>query len=326
MPRPQNLRKNLSQGWKKLYQFWKWELDRKVDFSHSLLKRVFRDHQTPVVCWSGGKDSTVVLHLVRQYQADIPVIFVDSGVEFPDTLKFVQLLAESWNLNLTIARPKVGEDFWTVGSKYGWPIFGKNIAANVERAIRSKNIRPQMSPLEKILAINKIHISARCAEFLQEKPSKEEEKLLGADVKIVGLRASESRTRVRLWVDHGDYYFVKRYFGRNLGIWKANPIAIWKDEDIWKYHAKFGIPHSTGYDKGYSRNGCWTCAMGVRNGQLKRLRENDSKLFDYLMVRTEMGRELLRAKMLLVKGENLYLEKRDIKLLLKQHPDFLDTM
>jgi len=139
----------MHKGWKELYKYWKWELDRKVEYSHRLLDRILKKHRQPVVCWSGGKDSTVVLHLVRQHKPDISVIYVDSGVEFPETVKFINFLARSWNLNIVVTKPKKDEGFWDIGSKYGWPIFGKNIASNVERAVRTGNIRPQMSLLEK---------------------------------------------------------------------------------------------------------------------------------------------------------------------------------
>lgn len=327
MPRPDSIRKDMHQGWKDLYKYWEWNLDRKVEESHKLLDSVLKKHRQPIVCWSGGKDSTVVLHLVRQHRPDIPVIYVDSGVEFPETVEFVNFLAHSWNLNIVVTKPKKGEEFWNIGSKYGWPIFGKNIASNVERAIRSGNMRPQMSLLEKKLAENKVRISAKCSEFIQEKPSKEVEKLLQADVKMLGLTAAESRARVRLWVDHGDYYFVKHYFGRNKGIWKVNPIAIWTVEDIWEYHKTHAIPHCKLYDKGYPRNGCWPCAMGIRNEQLKRLRVNHPELFKYLITQTEMGRELLRAKVVLTKlnGE-LSFQINDLNLLLEMHPDFFDKI
>ncbi|GAI03484.1 unnamed protein product, partial [marine sediment metagenome] len=183
----------------------------------------------------------------------------------------------------------------------GWPIFGKNIASNVERANRSGNIRPQMSKLEKLLAKNKLHISAKCAHYIQEKPSKKIEKDLNSDLKIIGLRASESRARVRLWVDHGDFYKVKDYFGKKKEIWKLNPIATWTEEDVWEYHNKYEIPRCKLYDIGYSRNGCWSCAMGIRNGQLERLRFGHPKLFKHLIYKTEMGKEIFRAEKILHK-------------------------
>jgi 3'-phosphoadenosine 5'-phosphosulfate sulfotransferase (PAPS reductase)/FAD synthetase len=225
------MRKDLSAGWSRLNRLQKWDFERKVGHSHRLLEFVLGKHKQPVVCWSGGKDSTVVLSLVKKHYPDIPVIYVDSRVEFPEGRRFVKHVAKIWKLNLIVAKPSEKDAFWKVGSRFGWPIFRKNIASNVERAVRTGNIREQLSPLEKFLAQNRVHISARCCEYLQEKPSKEVEELLKADLKIVGLRAHESRARVRLWVDHGDYFYVKRYFGRNRGIWKANPISIWTEED-----------------------------------------------------------------------------------------------
>ena len=327
MPRVDTIRKDMHQGWKELHKYWKLDLEEKVKYAHKMLSTVFKRHRHPVVCWSGGKDSTVVLYLVRLHEPDIPVIYIDSGVEFPETCEFVNFLANEWNLNISSARPKAGERFWDIGSKYGWPIFGKSIAANVRGAIRSGKIRPQMSLSEKILAKNKIHISARCCEFIQQKPTKEIERLLQADLKVIGLRASESRARAKLWIDYGDYYFVKRYFGRGRGIWKANPIAIWTEVDIWKYHEIHSIPHCKLYDMGYTRNGCWSCAMGIRNGQLKRLRENHPELFKYLITQTEMGKELLKAKLVLmeVKGK-IFRKRQDLNLLIEMHPDFFDRI
>lgn len=327
MPRPATARKDMSQGWKVLHECWGWYLTRKVELAHKLLDTVFRNHRKPVVCWSGGKDSTVALHLAMQHRRDISVIFVDSGVEFPETLEFIDSLATSWNLNIIIAGSREGEGFWNIGSKYGWPILGKNIASNVERAVRTGRIRPQMSMVERILAQNRALISARCSEFLQEKPSKEAEQLLQADVKITGLRASESRARARLWVDYGDYYFVKRYFGRNKGIWKASPIALWTEEDIWEYHKIHEIPHCSIYSKGHSRNGCWPCAMGIRNGQLKRLRMSHPGLFKHLVTETEMGKELLRLKLILAKYKgDPAIQIDNSELLIEAHPDFFDEI
>jgi len=296
MARSTKQQKDLSMGWKRLHGIWKWSLEKKVRYSLNLLTQIFKEHENPVLCWSGGKDSTVVLHLARLLWPNIPIIYVDTGVEFPESSEFVRLLVEKWKLNFTIVEPLANEKFWTLGERYGWPIFGKSISSNVERAVKTGNIRPQLSALEKLLAINKTRISCRCTEFLQEKPSKRAEKDLDADVKIIGLRASESRARVRLWVDYGDHYYVKRYFGRGNGIWKVNPIATWTEQDIWNYHETNTLSHCKLYDIGYPRNGCWPCAMGVVNGQLKRLNSGHPKLFEYLMNQTAMGEELRRIR------------------------------
>lgn len=54
------------------------------------------------VSWSGGKDSTVVVDLARQVDPHIPVVFFDSGLQFPETIQYLEDLAESWRLNYQI--------------------------------------------------------------------------------------------------------------------------------------------------------------------------------------------------------------------------------
>lgn len=287
----------LSIAWEKLHRLWRLDLNSKIEFSNKLLSESIKSNNA-VICWSGGKDSTVVLHLARFLDKNIPVIFTDTGIEHRLTYQYINKLANEWNLNLIINTPEY--NFWKIGEKYGWPIFGKNISSNVERAIRTGNIRPQLSYFEKILAENNVKISCMCSEILRVKPSKILERSLCATAKIVGIRADESRSRVRIWADYGDAYFVKRYYGRGKGIMKVNPIAIWTEKDIWDYHIKNSIPICGIYKKGYPRNGCWPCAMGIKNGQLKRLKENDIELYEQLYD-SKMGKELIKIKQLLTK-------------------------
>jgi len=66
-----------------------------------------------VVFWSGGRDSTALLRLCLDENPDIPVCFVDSGVEFPETLRFVESLATAWRLShFTTLVPRYA--FWSL--------------------------------------------------------------------------------------------------------------------------------------------------------------------------------------------------------------------
>ncbi len=296
MPRPAAQRANLSEAWTTLHRLWKEPLDVKIEHSQSLIEQVLAKHKHAAVCWSGGKDSTVLLHLVRAQRPDIDVIYNDPLVDFPETYSYVEQLANQWNLNLHITKPAKHDNFWKLGKSYGWPIFGKGIASNVERARRTGNIRKQLSEMERQLVHSNICISCRCSDILRSNPGMLAEKELTCDLKIIGLRADESRARVRLWADHGEYFYTKRHFSYKEGIWKLNPIARWLNEDIWSYIDRYDIPYCDLYNMGHTRNGCWPCAMAVRNGQIKRLSQSHPDLYEELLIESPMGTELMKAR------------------------------
>lgn len=52
------------------------------------------------VAFSGGKDSTVVLHLALQVEPNVPVVFFDSGLEFPETYRYLEQLHDQLHLQL----------------------------------------------------------------------------------------------------------------------------------------------------------------------------------------------------------------------------------
>ena len=60
------------------------------------------DEHDGFVAWSGGKDSTVVVDLARQVDPHIPVVFYDSGLQFPETVQYLEDLAEAWRLDFHV--------------------------------------------------------------------------------------------------------------------------------------------------------------------------------------------------------------------------------
>jgi 3'-phosphoadenosine 5'-phosphosulfate sulfotransferase (PAPS reductase)/FAD synthetase len=40
------------------------------------------------ISFSGGKDSTVLLDLVRRCHPDVPAVFIDTGLEYPEIRSF----------------------------------------------------------------------------------------------------------------------------------------------------------------------------------------------------------------------------------------------
>lgn len=81
------------------------------------------------VSFSGGKDSTVLLHIVRELYPDIEAVFCNTGLEYPEIQKF----AKSFE-NVTVLTPKM--NFKEVITKYGYPFISKEVAERVHNARR----------------------------------------------------------------------------------------------------------------------------------------------------------------------------------------------
>lgn len=76
------------------------------------------------VAFSGGKDSTVLLNLVREDYPNVKAVFVDTGLEYPEIKDFVKTFD-----NVDIVRPKMS--FKQVIEKYGYPFISKEVSKTV---------------------------------------------------------------------------------------------------------------------------------------------------------------------------------------------------
>ena len=78
------------------------------------------------VSFSGGKDSTVLLHIVREmYGDEIPAVFVNTGLEFPEIQQHVRSFP-----NVVTLYPKM--NFRDVITKYGYPVVSKEVSKCIE--------------------------------------------------------------------------------------------------------------------------------------------------------------------------------------------------
>lgn len=70
--------------------------------------------QRLAVAWTGGKDSTLALALVRNRMAElypgqrVRALSIDTGCKFPEIVAFRDHWAKEWDIDLTIVRPAVG--------------------------------------------------------------------------------------------------------------------------------------------------------------------------------------------------------------------------
>ena len=73
------------------------------------------------VSFSGGKDSNVLLDIVRQEYPNVPAVFIDTGLEYPEIREFVKTIK-----NVTWVKPAM--NFKDVLEKYGYPLVSKEQA------------------------------------------------------------------------------------------------------------------------------------------------------------------------------------------------------
>lgn len=75
---------------------------------------------------------------------------------------------------------------------------------------------------------------------------------------ITGIRREQAPTRANAQVTEWDAKF---------GLVKFNPIAAWKDKDVWKYIIDNGVPYNVLHDNGYPSIGCTHCTRQVKPGE-----------------------------------------------------------
>ena len=79
-----------------------------------------RAHPRDVVAWASAtidrlavatsfqSSGLVILHLIRTFRPDVPVLFLDTGFHFAETLEFRQRIVDLWKLNIVNLRGEHG--------------------------------------------------------------------------------------------------------------------------------------------------------------------------------------------------------------------------
>jgi len=85
------------------------DLHYKINVAADVIRRAFDISQRQAIAFSAGKDSTVLRHLIHatcpEQAQSMPVIYGNTGMEFPECIQFARQLQRDWNLNLVETRP-----------------------------------------------------------------------------------------------------------------------------------------------------------------------------------------------------------------------------
>ena len=266
------------------------------------------------ISFSGGKDSTVLLHLVRSLYPNIEAVFVDTGLEYPEIRKFVKSFD-----NVTILRPEMRFD--KVLEKYGYPIISKEVSECVDQARKALTKGKHPYRLAKLMGTAKdkngnkslynqekwkflldapFKISNKCCNVMKKKPAHKYHKETGK-VPFIATMAVESRLRTQQYLKQGCNGFDNK-------IPTSNPIAFWTEQDILQYLKEFNVPFASVYGEikqdekgkyyttGCQRTGCMFCGFGCHleksPNRFEKLKETHPKQYDYIINTLGMGEVL----------------------------------
>ena len=75
-------------------------IEQKVQAAKSLIADVLAKSSLPCVTSSFQTECVVLVHMVREFRPDIPVLFLETGYHFPETIEYRDKMTAEWNLNL----------------------------------------------------------------------------------------------------------------------------------------------------------------------------------------------------------------------------------
>lgn len=292
-------------------------LDAKIEMTKHRIREWYDYFDGNVyVSFSGGKDSTVLLHIARQLFTDIEAVFVNTGLEYPEIQQFVKTFD-----NVTILRPKMRFD--EVIKTYGYPFISKEVSECIYQAKRGsvysyrldklngtakdKNGNKSIFNLERYKPLLDVdfNLSNLCCNIMKKHPAKTFAKQ-SAKMPITAQMACESKLREQMWLRSGC-----NAFDRKSPI--SNPMSFWTNQDVLKYiyinklpiASVYGdiVPYFSGFEyyncffddceyrtTGCDRTGCIFCGFGAHLDTRKggtsrfiRLKQTHPKQYDYCM-------------------------------------------
>jgi len=200
-------------------------LKEKEAITVEFIKKVCEDSSLNVVLFGGGKDSTLTAILAKAALGKIPLLFIDTTLEFPETYIFIEKFTRTYRFDLLKDENdnfySAKNDFFQLCERLGPP-----------------------------------SIYCRwCCHIFKEQPVRYFLNCIkDKDIKVVfltGIRRLESRRR-------GNFFQVergKRIIGQTL----FQPIIDWKDIEVWLYTFWKKIEINKLYELGHARVGCWPC-------------------------------------------------------------------
>ncbi len=264
------------------------------------------------ISFSGGKDSSLLKHLVDKTGISIPLVFCNTGLEYPELVDHVHSFIKPNDTpeiftkygyktkhypksNLYIIYPK--KNFREVLNQHGYPVVSKEQAAYLRKARESNSQSTVQLAKSKIkqryeyLLDAPFQISEYCCSVMKKAPFRRFENETGLRA-FTGTLAEESFLRRQQYMRQGSCIY------RDRKTIQAHPLIFWREQDILRYILENNIPIPSVYGEikntsGYyyttqlNRTGCMFCLFGIQHegepNRFQLMKESHPKIYNYCL-------------------------------------------
>ncbi|MEO6348659.1 MAG: sulfate adenylyltransferase subunit CysD [Aquaticitalea sp.] len=229
-----------------------------------VLREVWAQFQNPVILFSGGKDSIVVTHLARKafFPAKIPfpLMHVDTGHNFPETIQFRDDLIKELGLNLIVGSVQESIDGGRVAEEKG-----KSATRNAL----------QTTTLLDAIENHKVDCAIGGGRRDEEKARAKERFFSHRD--DFG-QWDPKNQRAELWNIFNGKHFQGEHF-------RAFPISNWTEMDVWNYITKENLAIPSLYFA-HQREVVWRQDSWIPNSEFLKLEDHEKVVSKRIRFRT----------------------------------------
>lgn len=211
-------------------------LEKKIEKSKEVIREALEKFSYPVVAFTGGKDSTLVLWLTKQVcqEKDLEIpecMFINEGSVFEEVLEYVEKMKREWNLKIHEVK---NEDVLRQVSKVGDVVLVEKLNETNRRELERIGFKGESfifnpesfegNHLMKTVAMNEFIVSR------------------GIDAVITGIRWDEQEAR------RDEVYFSPRENPKHMRI---HPILHFTEKEVWQVLRGNNVPVNKLYALGY---------------------------------------------------------------------------
>jgi len=223
-------------------------LEKKIGYAQEIIRQALDKYQKTALAWTGGKDSTLLLWLVRevclQDHRNLPsIIFINEGDTFEEILEFIDEVSKRWDFEVIELK---NEDVLKQVSQIGDIVKVEKLNEVNRGELESLGFYEEEFPFEPESFVgNHLMKTLPLKLFIEDN---------GIEALFIAIRWDEQEAR------KNEEYFSEREDPYHI---RVHPILHFTERDVWNTILKYGIPFNSLYAQGYRSLGAKSTTFKV---------------------------------------------------------------